>query len=240
MVTTNDILNFAFTHRVFTRKELIANLKSENQIGSQGTFSEQLNRLLKSGQLIRFERGVYKLPDDARKDFSVVCSEEMRKINQQIKTQFPFVDYCLWSGSALMPYMHHIPNLKLMFVDVEREVAESVFNLLNSDSNKRVFLMPSLTDFERYISANEAIVIRPLISESPLQLVEGINTPTIEKILVDIVGDIEFSFLQGSEINHVYTTIFERHSVNKNRLLRYATRRGRKEEVEQLLRFNNL
>jgi hypothetical protein len=240
MVTTNDILNFAFTHKVFTRKELIANLKSENQIGSQGTLSEQLNRLLKSGQLIRFERGVYKLPDDARKDFSVVCSEEMRKINQQIKTQFPFVDYCLWPGSALMPYMHHIPNLKLMFVDVEREVAESVFNLLNSDSNKRVFLMPSLTDFERYISANEAIVIRPLISESPLQLVEGINTPTIEKILVDIVGDIEFSFLQGSEIDHVYTTIFERHSVNKNRLLRYATRRGRKEEVEQLLRFNNL
>jgi len=240
MITTNDILNFAFTHKVFTRKELIVNLKSENQIGSPGTFSEQLNRLLKSGQLIRIERGVYKLPDDAKKDFSVVCSEEMRKINRQIKNQFPFVDYCLWSGTALMPYMHHVPSLNLMFVDVEREVAESVFNLLNSDRNKRVFLMPSLTDFERYISTNEAIIIRPLISESPLQLVEGINTPTIEKILVDIIGDIEFSFLQGSEISYVYTTIFESHSVNKNKLLRYATRRGRKEEVEKLLKINQL
>ena len=240
MVTTNDILNFAFTHKVFTRRELIANLKSENQIGSPGTLSEQLNRLLKSGQLIRIERGVYKLPDDARKDFSVVCSEEMRKINQQIKTQFPFVDYCLWSASTLIPYLHHIPNLNLLFVDVEREVVESVFNLLNVDSSKRVFLMPTLTDFERYISTNDAIIIRPLISESPLQLVEGINTPTLEKILVDIVGDVEFSFLQGSEINYVYTTIFERHSVNKNKLLRYATRRGRKEEVEQLLNANKL
>ena len=240
MITTNDILNFAFTHKVFTRKELIANLKSGNQIGSPGTLSEQMYRLLKSGQLIRLERGVYKLPDDARKNFSAVCSEEMRKINQRIKNKFPFVDYCLWSGSSLMPYMHHIPNLNLMFVDVEREVAESVFNLLNAESNKRVFLMPSPTDFERYISANEAIIIRPLISESPLQLIEGINTPTIEKILVDIVGDIEFSFLQGSEINQVYTTIFERHGVNKNKLIRYATRRGRKEEVEQLLRTNKL
>jgi hypothetical protein len=240
MVTTNDILNFAFTYKVFTRKELIANLKNENQIGSPGTLSEQLNRLLKSGQLIRLERGVYKLPDDARKDFSVVCSEEMKKINQQIKSQFPFVSYCLWSGSALMPYMHHIPNLNLMFVDVEREVAEPVFNLLNADSSKRVFLMPSLTDFERYISTNEAIIIRPLISESPLQMVEGINTPTIEKILVDIVGDIEFSFLQDSEINHVYTTIFEKHNVNKNKLLRYATRRGRKKKVEHQFQMNNL
>lgn len=240
MVTTNDILNFAFINKVFTRKELIANLKREDQIGTPGTFSEQLNRLLKSGQLVRIDRGVYKLSDDARKDFSVVCSEDMRQINQQIKTQFPFVDYCLWSASTLMPYMHHIPNLNLLFVDVEREVAESVFNLLNADNNKRVFLMPTITDFERYISTNDAIIIRPLISESPLQLVEGINTPTIEKILVDIVGDVEFYFLQGSEINYVYATIFERHSINKNKLLRYATRRGRKEEVEQLLNANKL
>jgi len=240
MVTTNDILDFAFTYKVFTRKDLIAKLKSGNQIGSSGTFSEQLNRLLKSGQIIRIERGVYKLPDDAGKDFSVVCSDEMKKINQQINTQFPFVDYCLWPASTLMPYMHHIPNLKLLFVDVEREVAESVFNLLNADSNKRVFLMPSLTDFERYISTTDAIIIRPLTSESPVQLVDGMNTPTIEKILVDIVGDVEFSFLQGSEINYVYTTIFERHSINKNKLLRYATRRGRKDEVEQLLNANKL
>ncbi|MDD4771894.1 MAG: type IV toxin-antitoxin system AbiEi family antitoxin domain-containing protein [Bacteroidales bacterium] len=240
MVTTNDILNFAFKRKVFTRKALIANLKSEDHIGSPGTFSEQLNRLLKTGQLVRVERGVYKLADDARNDFWVECTEEIRQINQQLNAQFPFMDYCLWSASTLIPYMHHIPNLNLVFVDVEREVTESVFNLLNAGINKRVFLQPSLTDMERYISTNDAIIIRPLISESPLQLVDGINTPTIEKVLVDIVGDVEFLFLQGSEINYVYTTIFERHNVNKNRLLRYAARRGRKEEVEKLINANKL
>jgi hypothetical protein len=130
--------------------------------------------------------------------------------------------------------------LSFLLVDVEREVAESVFNLLNSDNSKRVYLMPSLTDFERYINTNEAIIIRPLISESPLQLVSGIKTPTIEKILVDIAGDIEFSFLQGVEINYVYNTIFEKHNVNKNKLLRYASRRGRKAVVEELLKTNKL
>lgn len=240
MVTTNDILNFAFTHKVFFRKELIANLKSQKQIGFPNSLSEQLNRLLKSGQLIRLERGIYTLPDKVKKDFSIVCSEEIKNINQQIKIRFPFADYCIWSGSALMSYMHHIPFLNFVIVNVEREVAESVFNLLNSNSTHRVYLMPSLTDFERYINTNQTIIIRPLISESPLQLVEGINTPTIEKILVDIVGDVEFYFLQGSEINYVYATIFERHSINKKKLLRYATRRGRKEEVEQLLNANKL
>jgi len=49
MITTNDIFNFAFTHKLFTRKDLIANIKSEDHFGSPGTFSEQLNRFLKSG-----------------------------------------------------------------------------------------------------------------------------------------------------------------------------------------------
>ena len=235
MVTTNEILKFALKHKEFTRKELVSDFGSRNQIKSSGSLSEQLNRLLKTGQITRIERGLYRLSNDVRENFSVLCSEEMKQINQQIKTQFPFANYCLWSASTLMPYMHHIPNLNLLFVDVEREVAESVFNLLNSDSKKRVFLKPSLTDIERYISSNDAIIIRPLISESPLQMIEGINTPRIEKVLVDIVVDVEFSFLQGSEINYVYTTIFEKHNVNKNKLLRYATRRGRKEEVEQRL-----
>jgi hypothetical protein len=240
MATINDILNFAFTHKIFTRKELLANIKSRNPMGSSSSLSEQLNRLLKSGQIIRLERGVYSLPDNIKKDFFINCSDDIRSIDLQIKKQFPFANYCIWDSSAIMSYMLHIPNIKFIYVDVEREVAESAFNLLNSGNTKRVYLMPTLTDFERYISGNEAIIIRPLISESPLQVIEGINTPAIEKILVDIVDDVEFSFLQGSELHYVYNTIFERHNINKNKLLRYATRRGRKQEVEQLLKTNKL
>ena len=69
MITTNDILNFAGNHKVFSRKELITNLKSQNQLENPASLSEQLNRLLKSGQLIRLERGIYTLPDKTKNDF---------------------------------------------------------------------------------------------------------------------------------------------------------------------------
>lgn len=105
---------------------------------------------------------------------------------------------------------------------------------------KRIFLLPSLTDIGRYISSNDAIIIRSLISESLLQLVESTNTPTIEKVLVDILGNVKFSFLQGSEINYIYTTVFESHNINKNKPLRYGSRRGRKEEIMELLKINQL
>ena len=240
MATINDILSFAFKNKIFTRQELVVNLRSEDKISSLNSLSEQLNRLLKSHQLVRPKRGVYSLPENTKKDFWIACSNEMKKINRQIKAQFPFADYCLWSSSVLVPYMHHIPNLNFVLIDVERDVSESVFNFLNSGSNKRVFFMPSFVDFDRYINTNNVMIIRPLISESPLRVIDGINTPGIEKILVDIMGDVEFSFLQGMELTNVYTAIFERHNVNKNKLLRYASRRGRKEEIEQLLNANNL
>jgi Transcriptional regulator, AbiEi antitoxin len=237
MITTTDILNFAFTHRVFTRKDLTADLKSQAQNNSLNSLSEQLDRLLKSKQLVRLERGVYALSDNAKKEFSIVCTDDIKRLNQQIKTQFPFANYCIWDSKAIMPYMHHIPNLNFIYVDVEREVAESVFNLLNTDNSLRVFLMPDQTDFDRYISGSEAIIIRPLISEAPLQTIEGINTPTLEKILVDIIGDVEFDFMQGTEITYFYRNVTERHNINKSKLMRYATRRGRRTQVEQL--FNN-
>jgi len=240
MATINDILKFALAHKVFTRKELIASLKGFNPMNSLNSLSEQLNRLLKSGKIVRVQRGVYSLPDEKRGEFFINCSDEIKSIDTQIKNKFPFVNYCLYDSSVLVPYMLHIPNIKFMYVDVDRDVAESVFNLLNTSSTKRVYLMPTVTDFERYISGNEAIIIRPLISESPMQTIEGINTPAIEKILVDMVANVEFSFLQGSELHHVYSTVFERHNINKSKLLRYATRRGRKEEVLKLLNANKL
>lgn len=240
MVTTSDILSFASSRKFFTRKELIFHLEQEAKLGSPRSLSEQLHRLLKSGQIKRVERGVYTFLEDTRRSFSVVSSEETLFLHQQLKTQFPFLDICIWSVSNLISYMHHIPNLSLLFVEVENDAVESVFNSLKSNSNRLVFMEPTLTDYERYIHTNDTIVVCPLVSESPLQIVDGLKTPTIEKILVDIVGDVAFSFLQGAEINEVYTTIFERHNVNKNKLIRYATRRGRKEKVEQLIKANRL
>jgi hypothetical protein len=237
MITSNDILNFAITHKVFTRKELIANLKNQTKVDSLHSLSERLDRLLKSKQLIRLERGVYSLPATFQKIFMAFISDEIKQLNLQLKTQFPFANYCVWSSKTIAPYMHHIPNLNYTYIDVERDVTESVFDFLNNNSSVRVFLCPDQNDFSRYINGNESIIIRTLISEAPLQVLQGFNTPTIEKILVDVAGDVEFDFLQGTEITYFYRNVIERHNINKSKLIRYATRRGRRLEVEQL--FNN-
>ena len=237
MVTNTDILFFAAINKQFTRKELIVYLKGQKQAVSPNAIWIQLDRLVKSNELVRVERGVYGLPSNSQKNFIAIVSDEHKQLSKKIKVQFPFVNYCVWSSKAIIPYMHHIPNLNYTYVDVERDVAESVFNFLNENNTKRVFLCPDHDDFNRYVIGTEAIIIRTLVSEAPMRVIDGLNTPSIEKILVDVVGDVEFDFLQGTEITYFYRNVAEHHSINKSKLLRYATRRGRRQEVEQL--FNS-
>lgn len=234
MITTKDILNFAITRKRFTRKELTDYLKSQVKDDSLSSLSEQLDRLLKSNHLVRLERGVYSLSGASKNIFIPFLSNELMQLNLRLRAKFPFINYCVWSSQSIAPYMHHIPFLNYTYVDVDRDVTEAVFDLLNSDSLVRVFLCPSQNDFSRYISGNESVIVRPLISEAPLQTIQGFSAPTIEKILVDVAGDLEFDFLQGAEISYFYRNVVQRHNISKSKLLRYATRRGRRLQVEQL------
>jgi len=228
MNISNEIIKFATNKQSFSRKELFENFCNL----SEKSLSQQLYRLLKSNRLERVKQTIYRLPVSL---FAI--SEEIKQLNEILKNQFPFADFCLWSSNVLMPFMHHIPNLNFIYVDVENDVAESAFNFLKSNQKKSIFFRPNKEEFNRYIVGTEAIIVRGLVSESPLQTVQNIQTPTLEKVLVDIADDVEFDFMQGAEITYFYRNVMERNEINKRKLLRYASRRGRKEKVEQL--YNN-
>jgi predicted transcriptional regulator of viral defense system len=196
--------------------------------------AQQLNRLVQKGVLIRVERGVYQL-QNTKILFVPQITAELRKLNTKLKERFPFADFCLWHNNEITPFMHHIPNLQQIFVETEHDAVNSVFDFLNEDSEKRVFLCPNSDDYSRYIVGKEAIIVRNLVSEAPVQTVENIQIPTIEKILVDAIGDVDFEFMQGAELHRFYQNVLERCAVNKKKILRYASRRNRKKEVEQLL-----
>ena len=225
MEIRKEILNFATTRQSFSRKELLEKFSNL----SKEALSKQLYKLIENNRLERVSQGVYRLPASL---FAV--SEEIKQLNQLLKTHFPFAEFCLWSSDALLPFMHHVPNLNFVFVDVETDAAESAFNFLKSNLSKSIYICPDKEELNRYITGTEAIIIRHLVSESPLQTVENTTVPTLEKVLVDIAGDVEFDFMQGAEITYFYRNVMERNKVNKKKLLRYASRRGRHKEVEQL------
>lgn len=226
----SEILKFATDKKEFSRKELLENFSDL----PANSVIKPLYRLLKNNQLKSIYRGVYRLSPSL-----FLPADEIKSLNDLLKVHFPLVNFCLWSSDVIMPFFHHIPNLNYIYIDVESDVTESAFNFLKSqnDIQRQVFFRPTKDEYYRYIIGEKAIIVRNLVSEAPLQTVENVQTASFEKILVDVCGDVEFDFMQGSEIYYFYQYLLDRNKINKSKLYRYATRRGRRKEVEDLINY---
>lgn len=79
-----------------------------------------------------------------------------------------------------------------------------------------------------------------LVSEAPLQHISGVPMPTLEKLLVDILRDVDFFYLQDSESERIIENAFNLYAINRSRLFRYAGRRKVKEELSTILENLNI
>ena len=237
MTASEAILNYAVRQGgVFRRKALLRDIPLQQTGVKDSAITLQINRMIASGILRRIGRGEYELSQNGLPEYVYQPSEEEKSIFTKLKQQFPLLDVCIWSPRVLASFMLHVPDIGYTFVDVEKDSMETVFHALQDmELGRNILLNPSLTDCERYLTGSDAIVVRQLIGESPLTVVDGCIVPRIEKILVDVIGDNELFFASGSETYNIYEFAFERNRINKSKLLRYASRRNRKEKVVQII-----
>jgi hypothetical protein len=132
--------------------------------------------------------------------------------------------------------MIHQPGRFYILVEVEKDAAQSVFFYLKEHKTP-VFIEPTEDLIEKYFpDQQETIIVKSLVSEAPLQTINNINIPTIEKILVDIFcDDVIFSAQQGSEMKTIFLEALTKYTVNESRIMRYADRRRKKESFREYL-----
>jgi hypothetical protein len=223
---------------VFTTQDLERYFKKNEGSINRNTLNWRVHYLVGKGVMTRTGRGQYVIGNG--NTFEPELSPLVVKISKQLKKSFPYLKTCVWDMEQIRALSQHLPSLKLTIVDTERDGMESVFHKLQ-DSYENVFLKPDKEVMDRYvIPAKDAIIVKALVSEAPVREVNGIVTGAIEKILVDVFFEEEFSALRGAEMVHIFGNAFERYPVNKSRLLRYASRKRRKEEIEQFLKSNKL
>ena len=235
MTIAEQILNYAFIqNQPFRRRDLMQFLGTNNV--SEASAHVLLKRLVEQDKLVKAGYGLYALPEKEKTSFIYMPSEEEVTIATQIKQNFPFADFCVWKPSVLVPYMRHIPALGMTLIDVERVAMESVFNFLQGDApSMSILLNPTEQECERYITTDKLLIVRTLVNEAPITKVNDTPVPTLEKILVDAAGDKELIFAQGAELYTIYEEAFSSHNVNRSRLLRYAARRHRKDQILKII-----
>lgn len=242
MTAVNQIIDIAKKQDgIFTRKDLLNVVRSGMKNISEGSLVVLLNRMIAENKIIRVSYGKYKLNEDLKHEFLYEPNEFMLSLNKHIKEKFPFIDYCIWQPSVFASMMLHVPAVRTTLVDVEREAMEFVFmSLQNVESEIPIFLNPSQEDVDRYITNRDLIIVRPLVKEAPLDVINGCPVPTLEKMLVDAISDKELQHLQGNELYTIYSNAFSDYAIKKTRLLRYAARRNRKQKVEQIINTINI
>lgn len=237
MIGNADILEYARRTQTFTCKQMLSDFTKDGKIFSSNTVMSSLRRLVYNNILQKSGKGLFSMPVSGKSAFSAFYDEEMTRIEEFIKTQFPFIRFCVWNSYDVKRFSHYVSNMDVIFVDVERDCEESVFGkLLVQFPNRQVYLKPDQDCYSNYIYGSPTIVVRTLISEAPLiQLSDNRIRVSLEKVLVDSTIDDDFISFQGYESLRLFRNAFDVCLINESKLLRYARRRSHGKEIMELV-----
>ena len=200
---------------------------ASEQTKATATINWRIHSLVKKGVLQRVGRGIYRFGKATI--YIPEISPKLKSLYGKIKKKFPFTGVCLWHTSVFNEFMQHQAGKYYYLVEVEKESAEAIFYFLK-EKNLSVFLNPNREILDKYIPENKDVyIVKPLISEAPVQETCKIITATLEKILVDIFCDETlFTAQQGAEMRTIFNEAFGVYTVNQSKMLRYADRRKKK------------
>jgi hypothetical protein len=169
--------------------------------------------------------------------FLPVQENRQKEIYRRVTKEFPGIKACIWTTKWIHEFMLHQPGRSFSILEVEKGSEEIVFNHLSDNRIRNILLRPDPDQLDKYISPNsDTVVVRSLISKSPVQKLCTCTVPLIEKILVDLFANPKlFTLFQGSELEFIYSSVLEKYSVNETRMLNYAARRGKKQDLAVFL-----
>lgn len=228
-----DYITKADLYRYFTEQE--PDLKDS-------TLRWRIYHLKKNGLLLPVKNGVYELNTVPKKAlFNPRSTRKMGDLYTIFLSGFRKTAPCaIWSTEWLAQFMELQPTSYFMVVEVDKELATPLFQLLKEEE-KDVYLNPDRHMVSNYLLGKKSpIVVRPLISRAPLQQTKDeLPIASLEKILVDIFCDPDlFIAYQGSELKTIFSNAWKSYSLNLSALMNYANRRKRAKPLLDFLKRN--
>ena len=237
-----DLMEYFRDKPFFSREELFSYFLKFNPDLKAGTFQWRIHYLIQKGILKKLKKGIFSVSEKPK--YSPDIDDDFIKLAKIVAIDYNDLDYSIWSTSWLNNYNQHLLGKYLTVIEVEKDLAESVFNSYSNNESLRVLLSPDAATITRYARSTNTIIVKPLISRSPFELVASekkpnvfYKVPTIEKILVDLFSDKTIYFaVQGRELQHIFENVLRRHSLNMTTLFSYAKRRGKETAIKTYIK----
>ena len=226
-------------HREISLNEIFGYFYSKGKTNDK-SIRALLSRWTAQDILSRVKKGVYELTDERKRLYKFSADTVQKKTAKLFEAQYPELKYSVWNTDSLNCLMVHQHFASFYLFETEADVQENVFYLFK-EHKINVFMADDESILQRYMyDAKEPVVIKKLVSRSPLTRKDKISHPTLEKILVDIFIDQSlFNFAQGAELINIYNKAFYSYVINITKLLGYADRRKAKESISNFI-LNNV
>lgn len=223
------VLDYAQNNERFGIDQLVTELKMRIN-----TARQYLSALAKENKIMRIGNGEYMFTD--KQVFRFIPSETLEKLYRELKEELPYTDFCIYDGSIFIPFQHHVSVNHAIYVETNRDAVDVVFAQLKESQNI-VYKQPNAAFMYDYVNLQDScVIVKPFVTESPTNAINGVIVPTLEKILVDIQKDDDFDYMRGTEASYMYQTAFEQYVVNTQKLFRYAKRRGAYDNIQSLVK----
>ena len=194
-----------------------------------------INCLIDEGLLIRVGRNKYQVATgNAKKSYYHTFSVFLQQLVDDLETRFPLIQFQAWEAIQFNRFANHQIAKNLYFIEVEKMVENAVYEFLREKCDAQVLLKPTKEICEVYVD-DGTIIVQNLISETPVDCSDPHHV-VLEKLLVDLLADEKMElFLESAEFGGRIQEALDRYVLNESRMLRYARRRNREEELRRHL-----
>ena len=151
-------------------------------------------------------------------DYRPLISPKMQAVSDCLIDSFVGMDHCLTDTG------------RNIIAEVPKGMCEEVRTRLKQQFPDVALMKKAYPMFE---DLHDFILVKPLITESPIRECFGIRVPELEKLLVDHSSDKEFASQTDKSLQKEFQRAFEIYPVNQSRLLRYAGRKGKQDEIRR-------
>ena len=233
MFMQNTLINLE-RGKIYPRKELISIMKNDNSEMSDNSLIWMIGYLVKCGKLVHVGRNQYALSDRKKAVYSPMYSQYASDIMDRIANKYPAIGFTVFESVLLNEFLNHLIARNTVFVQTERDTSAFIFDFIRENIQSNALYKPSERDYSRYWRP-DMIIVLDWTSQAPLSLTAP-HDITPEKMLVDIYCDktIRLTY-RGSEYKSIVNAVYDRYHVDTVRLLRYAGRRNKAEEIKVFL-----
>lgn len=231
---TEKIKDHFATVNQFTTGQLKQLLREINPEVTDSTLGWRINKLVKEQVIFKIGRGHYSLR--YKPDYKPELTLRSKRLINRVKGLIALDSLAIWETTMVLDLILEQRNVKnYTLIMVPKKQMEPLFKVMLGFS-KKIFLNPDQEVVDRYVvQFDDAIIILPLISEMPLVDMTEFASPTLEALLVNFEFWLPKFFPNAiTNLEQIYKAANERYNINTSRLLRYATRRDKRERFENI------